>query len=159
MHTSLAAYRYQLLQSKCYVPSPSFVQNTRWQYDDTGHVLVDISTNTNMVAVVIARVLEHNLYCGPNGNYDKGSKFGSLAVAKYHLQLGRPTGTVFAIDYDKLLENAAKLQSQIASTQDRRNFIIADGVIRNLRFTRRVFEERVRIPFTPPFFLCLIFFF
>ena len=159
MHTSLAAYRYQLLQSKCYVPSPSFVQNTWWQYDDTGHVLMDISTNTNMVAVVIAHMLEHNLYCGPNGNYNKGSKFGSLAVAKYHLQLGRLTGTVFTIDYDKLLENAAKLQSQIASTQDQCNFIIADGVIRNLRFTCRVFKEHVRIPFTPPFFLCLIFFF
>ena len=157
MHTSLAAYRYQLLQSKCYVPSPSFVQNTRWQYDDTGHVLIDISTNTNAVAIVIARVLEHNLFCGPNSNYDKDAKFGTLAAAKYHLQLGRPTGTVFAIDYDKVLENAAKLQSQIASTQDRRNFIVADGVIRNLRFTRKVFEQRVRIPFTPPFFLYLIF--
>ena len=118
---------------------------------------INISTNTNVVAIIIAHMLEHNLYYGPNHNYNKGAKFGSLAAAKYHLQLGRLMGTVFTIDYDKVLENAAKLQLQIASTQDWCNFIITDGVIHNLHFTCKVFEQHVHIPFTPPFFLYLIF--
>ena len=106
-----------------------------------------------MVAVVIARALEHNLFCGPSGHYfGKTAKFGDLASAKFQLLLGRPTGTVFAIDYDKVLENVAKLQSQIASTQDRRNFIMSDRGIRNLRFARKVFEERVRLPSRPHIF-------
>ena len=155
MHNSLAAYRSQLFQSKCYVPSPHFLQSVRWQYEDASHVLVDASTSSNFVAVVVGRVLEHRLYCGPNGNYlvsDSESKFGNLSTAKFQLQLGRPIGTVFAVDFDKVLENSAKVQAQVASTQDRRNFLITDGGIRNLRFARKIFEKRVRIPipFTVP---------
>lgn len=108
-----------------------------------------------MVSVIVGRVLEHRLYCGPNGNYlDSDSKFGTLATAKFQLQLGRPIGSVFALDYKKVLENVAKLQAQVASTQDRRNFLINDGGIRNLRFTRRVFEKRVCPPINSLHVLC-----
>ena len=155
MHNSLAAYRSQLFQSKCYVPSPHFLQSVRWQYEDTGHVLVDASTSSNFVAVVVGHVLEHHLYCGPNGNYlvsDSELKFGNLATAKFQLQLGRPIGMVFAVDFDKVLENSAKVQAQVASTQDRRNFLITDGGIRNLHFACKIFEKCVciPIPFTVP---------
>lgn len=71
--------------------------------------------------VVVGCVLEHRLYCAPNSNYlvsDSESKFGNLSTAKFQLQLGRPIGTVFAMDFDKVLENAAKVQVQVASTQD-----------------------------------------
>lgn len=149
MHDSFAAYRFHLLQSNTYVPNPLFLQNVRWQYEDAGHVLVDTATSSNMVAVVVGRVLEHRLYCGPNGNYlDSDSKFGTLATAKFQLQLGRPIGSVFAMDYDKVLESVAKVQAQVASTQDRRNFIVTDGGIRNLRFARKIFEKRVCTPIT-----------
>ncbi|KAF8256856.1 hypothetical protein EI94DRAFT_169247 [Lactarius quietus] len=104
------------------------------------------SASSNVVAVVIGRVLEHRLCCGPNGNYlNLDSEFITLATAKFQLQLGRPIGTVFAIDYDKVLENAAKIQAQVASTQDRRNFIIPDGASWNLRFARKVFQKRDHI--------------
>ena len=151
MYDSFAPYRLDLLQSKSYVPCALFLQNVRWQYDDVGHVLVDASSGSNMVAVIVARVLEHQLRCGPTGNYfDSDSKLFTLATAKYLLQLGRPIGSVFAVDYDKVLENIAKIQAQIASTQDRRNFVIPDGVIRNLRFARNIFEKRVRFPIISP---------
>ena len=154
MPDSFAPYRLDLLQSKSYVPCPLFLQNVRWQYDDVGHVLVDTSSGSNMVAVVVARVLEHQLQCGPAGNYfESDSKLFTLATAKYLLQLGRPIGSVFAADYDKVLENIAKIQAQIASTQDRRNFLVADGGIRNLRFARNIFEKRVRITIIPSFLL------
>lgn len=161
MHNSLAAYRSQLFQSKCYIPSPHFLQSVRWQYEDTGHVLVDTSMSSNFVVVVVGRVLEHRLYCAPNSNYlvsDSESKFGNLSTAKFQLQLGRPIGTVFAMAFDKVLENAAKVQAQLASTQDRRNFLISDGGIWNLRFTCKIFEKCVRIPIPFTRTICLIVF-
>ena len=156
MQCSLAAHRAQLLQSKNYVPTLHFLQQIRWQYEEAGHVLVDSSSGSNVVAVVVARVLEHYLCCKPNGNYlNSDSMFVTLATAKFQLQLGRPIGTVFAIDYDKVLENVAKIQAQIASTQDQRNFIIVDGPNQNLRFARKIFQKRVRSFFASPPFFCV----
>ena len=157
MQGSLAPHRAQLLQSKNYVPATHFLQQVRWQYEESGHVLVDTSSGSNVVAVVVARVLEQYLFCEPNGNYvDFDSTFVNLATAKFQLQLGRPIGTIFAMDYDKVLENIAKIQAQIASTQDRRNFIIVDGPNRNLRFARKIFQKCVRSFFLSPPFFCLI---
>ena len=156
MQRSLAAHRAQLLQSKNYVPTLHFLQQIRWQYEEAGHVLVDSSSGSNVVAVVVARVLEHYLCCEPNGNYlNSDSTFVTLATAKFQLQLGRPIGTVFAINYDKFLENVAKIQAQIASTQDRRNFIIVDRPNRNLRFARKIFQKWVRSFFASPPFFCV----
>jgi len=141
MHDTLTPHRTQLLQSKVYAASPAFIQNVRWQYENNRHVLLDVSTGSNIVATVVGRVLEHR--CGPNGNYlDLNSKYVTLATAKYQLLLGKPIGTPFALDYDKVLENVGSIQAQAASTNDRCNFIVADGINRNLRFTRKVFEKR-----------------
>ena len=119
MQCSLATHQAQLLQSKNYIPTLHFLQQIRWQYEEASHILVDSSSGSNIVAVVVACVLEHYLCCKPNGNYlNSDSTFVTLATAKFQLQLGRPIRTVFTIDYDKILKNVAKIQAQIASTQD-----------------------------------------
>jgi hypothetical protein len=142
---------------KYYVPAPHFLQQVRWQYEDAGHVLVDISTGSNIVAVVIGHVLEHRLCCGPNSNYlNVDSQYVTLATAKFQLLLGRPIGTVFTVDYDKVLENTAKIQAQVASTPDRHNFIIQDGANWNLRFAHRVFQKCVSNLIFSPHLFCLI---
>lgn len=118
MHNSLAAYRSQLFQSKCYVPSPHFLQSVRWQYEDVGHILVNASTSSNFIVVVVGHVLEHCLYCGPNSNYlvsDSETKFSNLSTAKFQLQMGRPIGTVFTMDFDKVLENQSSSTSSLYS--------------------------------------------
>ena len=156
MQGSLATYRAQLLQSKNYVPAPHFLQQVQWQYEEAGHVLVDTLSGSNVVAVIIACVLEHYLCCGPNGNYlDLESMFVTLVSAKFQLQLGRPIGTVFAIDYNKVLENIANIQAQIASTQDCHNFIIMDSPNWNLRFARKIFQKCVHYILISPIFLYL----
>ncbi|KAF8263083.1 hypothetical protein EI94DRAFT_1599115, partial [Lactarius quietus] len=88
-----------------------------WQYDSTSHVLVDVSTGSNVVATIIGRVLEHCLRCRPSGNYIN-PRFGTLATAKFQLQLGKPFGTLFANDYNSVLKNVKKIQAQVASMQD-----------------------------------------
>jgi hypothetical protein len=96
MHDSFATYQIHLLQSKSYIPSSLFLQTVQWQYEDAGHVLVNTSSSSNFVVVVVGCILEHHLYCGPNGNYlEPDTKFGTLATAKFQLQLGRPIDSVF----------------------------------------------------------------
>jgi hypothetical protein len=146
MPDQLNTHRASLLQSKLYAAGPVFVQNVQWQYENTGHVLVDTSTHSNAVAAVVGRVLEHWLCCGPNGNYlDSDTNFGTLATAKFQLQLGKPIGTVFAADWDKAMETFNRVQSQVAATADHCNFIIPDGTNKNLRFSRKIFEKRVHL--------------
>ena len=92
-------------------------------------------------------MLDHRLCCDPNGNYlEPNSPWGSLATAKFQVQLGRPIGTMFASDYDKVIENMERLQQQVAVSNDRQNFIVPDGGNKNLRFTRKIFEQRVSPP-------------
>lgn len=145
MEDNLAAYRNLLLQNKFYCAGPVFTQNVRWQYEKNGHVLVDNTSHSDIVAAIVARVLDHRLCCDPNGNYlEPNSPWGSLSTAKFQLQLGRPIGTVFASDYDTIIENMERLQGKVAVTSDRRNFIIPDTGNKNLRFTRKIFKQRVR---------------
>ena len=156
MQGSLATHRAQLLQSKNYVPALHFLQQIWWQYEEASHILVDSSSGSNIVAVVVACVLEHYLFCEPNGNYlNSDSMFVTLATAKFQLQLGRPIRTVFTINYNKVLINIAKIQAQIASTQDWHNFIIVDRPNQNLRFTHRIFQKQVRSFFISPPFFCV----
>lgn len=150
MTENLTAYRARLLQNKFYAASPLFVQSVRWQYERAGHVLIDNTVHNDVVAAVVGRVIEQRLCCAPNGNYiEPGSPWGTLATAKFQLQLGKPVGTVFANDFEKVIEQMSKIQAQVASTDDRRNFIIPDGGNKNLRFARKVFERRVRVNFCP----------
>ena len=147
MEHDLNAYRNILLQNKFYAAGPIFTKNVRWQYEKNGHVLVDNTTHSDLVAAIVARVLDHRLCCDPNGNYlEPNSPWGSLATAKFQVQLGRPIGTVFASDYNKVIENMERLQQQVAVSNDRRNFIVPDGGNKNLRFTRKIFEQRVSPP-------------
>lgn len=69
-------------------------------------------------------------------------KYGTLDTAKFHLLLGKPTGTPFADDFDKGLGTFDKIQADIASTQNRVNFMVVDGKEKGLRFTRAVFNKK-----------------
>jgi hypothetical protein len=148
MHDQLISYCAHLLQSKLYAAGPIFVQNVCWQYENTGHVLVDMSTHSDAIAAIVGRVLEHRLCCGPNGNYlDSNNNFGTLATAKFQLQLGKPFGTVFATNWDKALNKFNRIQSQVASTADCHNFIVPDGTNKNLCFACKIFKKRVHLAY------------
>jgi hypothetical protein len=145
MEHNLAQYRAQLLLSRYYGASPNFLQGIGWQPETTGNALVDKWSHwrENLVIAVVGRVLDHQMDCGPSGNYIN-LMYGSLATAKFQLQLRKPFGTPFEADFDTVLNNLAKLQAEVASTPDWRNLVITDEHHdKNLRFARNVFEKRV----------------
>lgn len=144
MEHNLAQYRAQLLLSRFYGASPEFLQGIGWQPEITGHVLVDERSHwrDTLVIAVVGRVTDQQLNCGPSGNYIS-PLYGSLAKAKFQLQLRKPYGTPFETDFDTVLNNLGKLQAEVASTSDWHNLVITDGRDKNLRFARNVFEKRV----------------
>ena len=137
-------YKVDLPQSKGYAASPGFLSSVGWTKHRNGHVLLDKSTSENATVSVVGRVLETRLDCGPTGNFRKG-KFGGLETAKFHLLLGKPTGTPFAGDFDKVLTNLSKAQADIAASPNRLNLILIDGREKQLRFTRNIFVKRGRV--------------
>lgn len=145
MAHNLVQYRAQLLLSRFYGASPVFIQGIGWRPEKTGHVLVDERSHwrSNIVVAVVGRVLDYRLHCGPNGNHVDNPMYGSLATAKFELQLEKPYGTPFAADYDTVLGNLGKLQAQVASTPGWQNLIVIDERDKKLRFTQNVFEKRV----------------
>ena len=144
--SNLEQYRSQLFLSRFYAAHPRYQQGTKWRTDRSGHVLADRLNSANAVASIVGRVLEFRLNCDPNGSYlNRG--VGSLATAKYHFLLCKPEKTPFAQDFDKALDHLEHLQSSIASTESRRNLFVVDMIGRNLRFSRNVFEKRVRLSF------------
>ena len=141
MEHNLVSYRSNLLLSPLYTASPGFLPSLGWHSEKTGHALVIKKTGENAVASVVGRVQERRLDCGPIGNFQKG-RYGGLQTAKFHLLLGKPTGTPFADDFEKALTTFNKIQTDIASTQNRVNFLVVDGHDKHLRFTRNVFDKR-----------------
>ena len=143
MEHNLPLYRANIIQSPSYAACPGFIPALGWRTDKAGHVLVNKSSNENAVVSVIGRVLELRLDCGPTGNFIKG-RFGGLQTAKYHCLLEKPDKTPFANDFDNSLSNFERVQSDIASTANKNNFIVVDGQQKHLRFTKYVFEKRER---------------
>lgn len=141
MTVNLESCHAEVASSLLYAAHASFLQTVTWRYHRSGRVLVGKTGKKNALVSLVARVIKQRLDCGPCGNYT--GEFGTLASAKYHLQITKPAETPFAEDYDLALQNFRALQDQAASTEDRRNFIVVDGQNENLRFTCNVFEKRV----------------
>ncbi|KAI9466948.1 hypothetical protein BJY52DRAFT_32971 [Lactarius psammicola] len=80
----------------------------------------------------------------PNGNTLNRS-YGSLATAKFQLQLAKPSGTPFAVNYYKVLDHLEKIEAQVAFTQDRRNLSVLDRQNKIPCFRQDVFEKRVYV--------------
>jgi hypothetical protein len=144
MDRDLPCLHAELLRAKAYAANPAFAQGLGWRPENSGNVLVDNDSAENAVTTVVGRVLETRLNCDAHGNYVSG-RYGDLSTAKFHLLLGKPTGTPFADDFEKFIQHFEKIQENIASTQDHQNFIVPDRQAKVLRFTQRVFEERVSI--------------
>jgi hypothetical protein len=55
-----------------------------------------------------------------------------------------PFESVFAEDFDKVIQNLEGLQARISETTDGHNMIVSDKNIELVRFTWNIFEQRVR---------------
>ena len=143
MH-NLSLHQSTLLRSSSYGASPVFISGVGWQDENWGHVVVNKTTKEKMVISVVGRILNLRLFVTPNGNYTS-DRYGDFSAAKFHFLLAKPIDTPFDNDFDIVLEHLEKIQSEVASTPNRLNLIVPGAGSNNLRFTRNVFEKRVRL--------------
>lgn len=109
-------------------------------------MLRDKSDGSDCVAVVVGKVVNDRLFCGPQGNWSVGGQYGSLKSAKFQLTICRPDEDVFAKEYDVAFKTLGKVQAAIAYTTTREHLLIGeDQKLDNIRFSANVFETRTKV--------------
>lgn len=86
-----------------------------------GHIAVDNSTASPMVAVVVGKINDARLNCGPGGNFTP--KFGNFEKAKFTFILSRPHEPAYSEDWERMLTTLDKVQNSIASTNSKRDLV------------------------------------
>ena len=145
MEHDLNPRRTRLLNSNSYVASAGCKKNVVWYSEKAGHVLIESDTKKNAVLAIVGKVEENRLDCDGHGNFRKRifqTGCETLDKAKYQLMLGKPMDTLFADDFDIVVDTVSSLQGNIAEGGTRENFILKECQERFLRFTRGIFEPR-----------------
>ncbi|KAH9165937.1 hypothetical protein EDB89DRAFT_2246449 [Lactarius sanguifluus] len=129
-----------LNSSTLYAANSNFLNDVDWQNHAAGHVLASTVTRVHTVGSLVGRVLDYRFACGPLGTFR--AEYGKLQKAKYQLYLAKPTHTLFADDFDKVVDTFKTAQKNKASTGNCRHLIYADGQNKNICFAENVFEKR-----------------
>ncbi|KAH9024470.1 hypothetical protein EDB83DRAFT_2658149 [Lactarius deliciosus] len=140
MYHDLEDYHTRLNSSTLYAANSTFLNNVEWQNSAGGHVLASSLTRVHTVGSLVGRVLDYRFACGPLGTFR--AEYGRLHKAKYQLYLAKPLHTVFADDFDKVVNTLETAQRNQATTGDRRHLIYPDGKTKILRFAENVFGKR-----------------
>ena len=141
MEHNLQRYREQLLCENCYAAAHSFRHSFSWLSQRTGDVLIEEKTKQNAIISLVARVLDNRLDCTAVGNLGN-RPVDKLPSVKFQLLLGKPTDTVFADDFDTVLENLEQISNDAAPGKKKENLIVTERGVNVIRFTRPVFEPR-----------------
>ncbi|KAH9007949.1 hypothetical protein EDB83DRAFT_2203302, partial [Lactarius deliciosus] len=104
-----------------YVGSPGLSPTICWEQAKSGNILSDKAEKTDAVMSIVGHALENRMNCTPHGNFNQ--MYSPLETAKFQLQLGKPVGTPFEQDFEKVFDIFTKIQGQAASMQDRRYFL------------------------------------
>lgn len=123
-----------------YAAGPNLLTSLGWQRQKGGHQVVEKPAGLPVVLILVGRVADDGMRCGPIGNL---SSYNTLATSKFQFTLSRPDNTAFASDFDKAIDTLLKLQKTIASTDIQRNLICVDKAEKYLRFTSPMFQQRV----------------
>lgn len=108
-------------------------------------------TNEDAVLILVGKVLDDRLFCGPSGNWSPNNTFGGLRTAKYNFTLGLPDEDAFTNDFTSAFKTLGTLQNNIASTPHRLHFLLGEGEqFSTLRFATPVFEKREVVSRTSP---------
>jgi hypothetical protein len=138
------SYHSNLLLLPSYIACPGSLTGISWQCENTGHVVINKTTNSNMVILIVRRVVNLHLFASLNGNYSADT-FGGFLKAKYHFLLGKPEKTLFEQDHTLVMERLEKIQSQIVNMPQCLNFLVTDGPNKNVHFMQNVFTARVSV--------------
>lgn len=141
MEHNLVQYREQLLREDCYAAAHNFRHFFSWLSQRTGDILIEDKSKQNAVISVVACVLDNRFDCTAVGNLGNRPP-DKLPSVKFQLLLGKPTDTVFADDFDKVLDNLNQISNDAAPGEKKENLIVEERGVDVLRFTRPVFEQR-----------------
>jgi hypothetical protein len=136
-------HRDQLHTLSNYVSAPTFLSSVGWGQDGSASMLKNKRDKEDSILIVVGKVNKDRVFCGPAGNWFPTNTWGNLRKAKYTFMIGPPDEDTFAQDFDTAFKSLAKLQANIASTQNREHLLLGEGEkIHNIRFSANVFEER-----------------
>ncbi|EDR03105.1 uncharacterized protein LACBIDRAFT_307571 [Laccaria bicolor S238N-H82] len=135
------ATRNRLLRTRQYTASPGWTSTVGWGSYGSGHKLVDShpaagSDIKETVCVVVGEVSDSRLAVEPWGNH---GAYNTLASSKFGLTLVKPSDVDFRSDWDRSITAITTLQGLIATSQDHKFFVLAEGVNSSLRFTAPIF--------------------
>ena len=141
MEHNLVQYREQLLREDCYAAAHNFRHSFSWLSQRTGDILIEDKSKQNAVISVVARVLDNRFDCTAAGNLGN-RPLDKLPSVKFQLLLGKPTDTVFADDFNKVLDNLNQISNNAAPGEKKENLIVTECGVDVLRFTCPVFEQQ-----------------
>jgi hypothetical protein len=137
------AHRDKLRRLQTYVAAATFIANSSWTPEKTGHMLINKNNQEEQIGIGVAKVMNHKLFCGPEGNCNAEFKEKApLQKAKYTFTVCRPDEPAFHDDYDKMFSNLERVEASISYGKDRRNML--DSTTKTIRFSTPVFEKRVK---------------
>jgi len=137
------AHRDSLHGLANYVAAATFLSKVGWKQDGYAHMVKEKTTNEDAVLILVGKVLDDRLFCGPSGNWSPNNTFGGLRTAKYNFTLGLPDEDAFTSDFTSAFKTLGTLQNNIASTPHRLHFLLGEGEqFSTLRFATPVFEKR-----------------
>lgn len=138
------AHHRKLSGLRNYFPRQGLVNDLEWRPTIGGHTVFDEAEDDRLMGIMVGKVSEHKLKVGPAGNFI-GEGYGTLPKAKYQLFLTRPITAPFKEDFERAYSLLSHLQDVAAVSRKKKDMLILEGGSKMIRFTKNVFEERVRI--------------
>lgn len=132
-------HRDSMQRLHVYVASALFPKTIGWTQAQMGHIAIDKSTGSPLVAIVVGKVNEYRINCEPLGNYN--AKFNNFEKAKFTFSLDCPNEPGYAEDWEKTIATLEKFQTLISFTKERKNLI--EPATRSIKFGAPIFEKRV----------------
>ena len=132
-----------------YMAAATFLSNVGWGQEGSSNMLKNKVDKEDAILIVVRKVVDNCLFCGPQGNWATNNQYGSLKAAKFTFTLGRPDEEVFANDFDSAYKVLGKIQANIVSTPHHEHLLLGEGeLFKSIRFTTPVFKEQDKVSLT-----------
>ena len=146
--------RATLHNTPTYLASNDFLSHVEWLKTGNQNDLVISNTTdppndtayTRATCAVVGTVSANRLFLEAHGNYNPKIEKTALETSKAQFQLILPDAhPEFEADFSQGVKRIEALQKQaIRDGPDGEHFIVTDGVKKALKFSRPLFEKRVR---------------
>jgi hypothetical protein len=118
------AYRDQIESMLICVGNPGFLPSAGWVQNMSGHELVYKNSGEILVGVLVAKISEFRLQCGPSGNFRADSNFQrDFKKAKFQFNAGVPDDPILESTFQNTIANLVKLQKTRSVTGVNRNLL------------------------------------